>query len=151
MREVANPRILLAGGVLPVALTVVAVVANAGTGGDKGTDEPVRAKLTLERAAQPEAGYDEAVVSVPNQRLNSLDTTGGATSVLLRCLDRDGRVTVHQRHKWPLVEEDGYPPHIHQPAAEKVLDSLRRCRLTGSGIDFSGSTAGALPPIRPVQ
>lgn len=150
MPAVSNPRILVATGVVLAALIAV-VVAAGGSGDGETAGKPVRAKLTLERAVQPEAGNVELVVSLPDRRLNSPDTTGGATSVLLRCADRNGRVTIRQRHKWPLVEETGYPPHIHQPAVPEVLDGLRSCRITGPGVAFAGRVAGRLPTLRPVQ
>ncbi|MGH3992833.1 MAG: hypothetical protein ACRDSN_10275, partial [Pseudonocardiaceae bacterium] len=69
----------------------------------------------------------------------------------LRCVDRSGRVTIRQRHKWPLVEETGYAPHIHQPAVPEVLDGLRSCRITGPGVAFAGRVAGRLPAFQPVR
>jgi len=141
------------------ALVVGVILAAGGSGGggsggkpERGSGgKPVRAKLILERGVQPESGYEEVIVSLPSQRLNNPGTTGGATSVLLRCFDKHDRMTIHQRHHWPLVEERGYPPHIHQPAVAKVLNGLGSCRLTGPGIDFAGRVAGRLPPIKPVQ
>ena len=135
----------------PAALMLALALAACGSGGGGTSGKPAHVNLTLERAVQPEAGYEEVIVSLPNQRLNNLGTTGGAKSVLLRCFAKNGRMTIHQRHPWPLVVEPGYPPHIHQPALAKVLDTLGRCRLTGPGVDFAGRVAGRLPPIKPVQ
>ncbi|HWC27147.1 MAG TPA: hypothetical protein VG474_11240, partial [Solirubrobacteraceae bacterium] len=143
---------MLAGGVGLIAVLVTIIVTSDGSGPaagkdrpgatvgqqDRAADRPVRATLTLERT-QLEPDEEELIVSLPNERLNTLQTTRGATSVLLTCVDEDGRVSVRQRHPWPLVVEAGYPPHIHQPATPELLDSLRRCRLTGRGIAFVGS------------
>ena len=94
---------------------------------------------------QREAGYDELVVNLPDRRLNTIETTGGATSVLLRCVDKNGRETIRQRHDWPPLEEYGHPStHVHQPAAENVLDNLHACRMTGRGINFEGRVRGRL-------
>ncbi len=139
---------MLTAAVLVVAVLAGAAVLALGGSGD-GDDEPrrtVRARLTLERFMQPETGRAELLVSLPEKRLNQPDTTGGATSVLLRCVDQTGAVRVRRPTAWPLLEELGYPlPHIHQPASRKVLDSIRACRLTGSGIDFAGRVPGRLP------
>jgi hypothetical protein len=52
-------------------------------------------------------------------------------------------VAIRQRHDWPLVEEAGYPPRIHQPERVQVLDRVRACRLVGNGLDFSGEAPSA--------
>ncbi len=44
-----------------------------------------------------------------------------------------------------LLEEPGFPPHIHQPAPPEVLNSVRSCRLTGTGIDFTDAVSGRPP------
>ena len=95
----SNPRVLVAVAVL-VVLSVLAVVFVAG-GPEKEatgvavradsaarTEKPVRtvrSELTLERAVLPTTGQpEELVVSLPEQRLNVPETTGGETTVLLR-------------------------------------------------------------------
>lgn len=148
-----NPRTVLAGVVALVVLCVAIIIIVTGdSGGARSAKAPVRtarAKLTLERAAPPETPSLELVVSLPDERLNTRDTTGGKASVLLTCLDEGGRRLFRVRHPWPLVEEYGYPPHIHQPAAADVLDRLRSCRLTATGIDFAGRAPGRLPRLKP--
>ena len=146
MAAVSSPRAFLAGGVLVVTLLVAVAVTVFASGGSEGgaarTAGPARATLKLERAVLPDTGRPELLVSLPDERLNTLSTTGGKTSVLLRCVDRGGAVTVRQRHPWPLLEEVGYPPHVHQPALPKVLDALGRCRMVGSRVDFAGRVPG---------
>jgi hypothetical protein len=166
-----NPRVLLAAAVAGVAALVVVLVVVLG-GGDSGGDgtvagaangtattpagatapkllpvpaEKARVKLKLERAQGP--GYEELLVSLPDERMNTPETNANAPTALLTCVDRSGRRTVHGEHPWPLVVEEGYPPHIHQPALPKVLDTVRRCRLQGRGIDFSGSVKNRLPRL----
>ena len=146
-----NPRVLVAVAVAVVAVVVVAIVLATG-----GSDEPeaakppaapvrtVRGPITLERVVL-RPGAEELVVSLPDEQLNTPQTTGGATSVLLRCVDEAGSEAIRQRHPWPLEVEYGYPPHVHQPAKARVLAELRSCRLTGPGIDFAGDA----PPAQP--
>ena len=105
----------------------------------------VRAKLTLEQAKRADTGQLELLVSLPGPRLNSLALTGGASSVELSCFDRGGKRAVRQPIAWPLVEEPGYPPHIHLPAGKEQLAAIRRCRLAGPGMDFEGRVTGRLP------
>ena len=158
---VSNARIVAA--VLAVVGVLVVVVLTAG-GSDDGADPPlrtgtprplaepartVRSELTLERFVVPTTGQpEELVVSLPEERLNVPATTGGATQVLLRCVDRSGAEKLRQTVAWPLLEEPGYPPHIHQAIRPDVLVGVRGCRLTGPGIDFRGRVSGRVPAGR---
>ena len=144
-----NPRALLAAGVLVMAV-VAGVVLLTVAGGDsdgegEGPPRPVRASLTLEQFARLDTGEPELLVSLATPQLNTLDTTGGETVVLLRCSDSAGATIIRQPAEWPLEEEVGFLPHIHQPASREQLDSVRACTLTGPGIAFEGRVAGRLP------
>jgi hypothetical protein len=153
---VRNPRLLVAAGVVLVAVAL-GVVLLAGSGGDApvGGDlptatqtEPLRtvtATLTLEQAELPDSGGRELLVSLPGPQFNTLDVTRGGVLVSLRCFDRGGALVLDQPVDWPLPEEAGYPPHIHRPAARRMLDEIRRCRVTAPGIDFEGRVSGRLP------
>lgn len=144
-----NPRVLLAGATLAVAAAVVVVLLLAGGSGGGG-EEPrrtARARLTLEEFRTPDTGTLELLVSLQQTRLNDPELTGGERSVLLRCFDERDSVAIRTRTDWPLLEEAGYPlPHIHHPVAREVLERIRRCRLTGPGIDFEGRVPGPPPP-----
>lgn len=148
MPRMKNPRVLLAGALLAVAVVVVTGVLAVGGSGGEGDkpDAPVRAKLTLEQYTRPDTGATELLVSLRETRLNTPDTTGGARTVLLRCVDEGGAPTIRARTKWPLLEESGYPfPHVHHLADRRLLSRVRGCRLTGPGIDFEGRVPGRLP------
>lgn len=148
MGGVRNPRALLAVIVLLAVLAAVAVAVFVGGGSEGGSEGRLRtvgSELTLERFVVPTTGQPELLVSLPDRRLNAPQTTGGETSVLLRCFDRSGALKIRQQTAWPLLEEVGYPPHIHQLARPDVLDVVRACRLTGPGIDFGGRVPGRLP------
>jgi len=157
-----SSRVLIAVAALAVSgvLAVVIFVVGGSDGATGGTDNEgttgaerpaealpaVRSELTLERAIVPTTGQpEELVVSLPAQRLNALETTGGATRVLLRCVEASGAETLREAVAWPLLEEAGFPPHIHQPIRPDVLDGVRGCRLTGPGIDFEGRVPGRVP------
>ena len=144
-----NPRALLAAGVVVLAV-VAAVVLLTVTGGDsdgeeEGPPRPVRASLTLEQFTRPDTGEPELLVSLATPQLNTLETTGGESVVVLECSDGAGATIIRRPTEWPLEEEVGFLPHIHQPASRKQLDSVRACTLTGPGIDFEGRVAGRLP------
>lgn len=149
MSHVKNLRTLLAAGVGIVAV-VLGIVLLPGLGGDsKGendTPRVVRAKLALERSSAPDTGRGELLVSLPATELNRLELTRGARVVWLRCFDGSGALTIRAPIDWPLLEEPGFPAHIHQPADRQQLDGVRRCRLTGPGIEFEGNATGRLPP-----
>lgn len=144
-----NPRALLAAAVLVVAVVagvVLLTVADGDSDGEgEGPPRPVRAALTLEQFARLDSGEPELLVSLATPQLNTLETTGGKRVVLLRCTDGAGATIVRRPTEWPLQEEAGFLPHIHQPASREQLDGIRGCALTGPGIDFEGRVAGRLP------
>ena len=142
--------------VIVVVVVVVVALSRGGGSPDKPGDvasqlqpEPrrtVRAKLTLEQFGQPGTSKRELLVSSPGPQVNRPEMIAGQPVVWLRCLDREGKTVIRKPHSWPLLEEPGYPlPHIHQPADKRQLSSIRRCLLTGSGIDFAGTVTGRLP------
>jgi len=143
-----NPRVLIAAGVALAALAVVVVVlslAGGETSSDDG-DRPlrvVRATLTLERVPASGSTPPELLVSLPSERLNTPEATGGARAVTLRCLDARGAVVLSGPADWPLLEEPGFPPHTHQPVNSQLLDRISACSLTGPGIDFDGQVTSA--------
>ena len=146
-----NPRLLLAGG-LAIAAVVMGGVVLAGVGGGSGDESAkprvTRAALTLERASRPDAGGEELLVSLPVAHLNTPEINNGESVVTLRCVDSSGATAVERPVDWPLPEEEGLAPHIHEPAQEAVLDSIRGCTLKGAGIDFGAATSGPLPAPR---
>lgn len=123
----SNPRVLVAVAVAAV-LAVLAVVFVAGnpedaTDSTARTAEPVRtvrSELTLERFVLPTAGMpEELLVSLPEQRLNVPATTGGETTVLLRCVDEGGTEKLRQRVGWPLLEEPDTRPTSISPSGRR--------------------------------
>ena len=154
--RVANPRVVLAVGVAIVAVAVgVGLVALGGgdggkggsADGDKGPVAPrvVRAALKLEQYTRPDTGESELLASIPSPRFNGADMVRGTPLVWLQCFDATGKSLFRYAQDWPLLEEVGYPPHIHQLATARVLRSIRRCSVTGVGVDFEGSVTGRLP------
>lgn len=144
----SNPRVLLAAGVALIALVIVVGLSlTSGGSSDERDRTPriVRGELTLEKFTAPGATQPELLVSLADPELNTLDVTGGERVVSLRCFDDSGSVVIRRVADWPLLEEPGYLPHIHQPANRRLLQSVRACRLTGPGIDFEGQLAAGAP------
>lgn len=146
-----NLRVLFAGGVVLTSVAAgggLALSLGGGSGSDDDRDRPlpvVRAKLTLERLGPPDSAAPELLVSLSVPRLNTAEVTGGARTVTLRCFDAEGKIAITRPADWPLLEEPGFPPHIHQPGIPRLLSSVRVCRLTGPGIDFEGRVPGPAP------
>jgi hypothetical protein len=154
---------MLAVGVLVAVLAaaVVLTLSDAGTSTSPGREARppdaarartplpvVRSKLTLAEFDRQDAGT-ELLVSLPTSRLNTAKTTGGERSVTLTCFGANGARAFSVPQAWPMMEEFGYPfPHLHVPVGPQLLDTIRRCRLTGPGIDFEGRVPGRLPLAR---
>jgi hypothetical protein len=161
-----NPRVLLAAGIALALVAVGVVLLSSGgdtnaparapqrsTGHPPGPPQPAlpvhRAALRLQKFRPQGAERAELLISLPAARLNATRTTGGATSVTLTCFSANGARAFAVPTAWPQQEEFGFPlPHIHVPAGRQLLDGLRRCRLTGPGIDLEGHVAGRLPLAR---
>lgn len=152
MSRPRNPRALFAACIVVVAVVAAIVLLPRDADDSAATpDVPlrvVRAQLALEAFVRPDTGERELLVSLAVPQLNRLDVTGGARLVSLLCTDRSGATPVRRPVDWPLLEEPGFAPHIHQPASRRLLDSIRSCRLTGPGIDFEGRVSKRLSGTR---
>lgn len=141
-----NPRARLAAGVVVAVLAGVALLAlTDGGADDEEPVRPVRAALVLEQFDLPQTGERELLVSLAQPRLNTLENNRGERVVLLRCADSAGATLVRRPAEWPLLEEVGYLPHIHQPASREQLARIRSCSVTGPGVELAGRVSGSLP------
>jgi hypothetical protein len=145
---VRNPRVLLAVALVLGLLVAGVVVLTSGNGTRPASDKPlpvVRSSITLAQRDAPATG-PELLISLPTGRLNSRRTTGGRTTVSLTCFESSGAKAFTVPQPWPMMEEFGYPlPHLHVPVGPQLLETIRRCRLTGPGIDLEGHVPGRLP------
>jgi hypothetical protein len=146
-----NPRVLLAAALLLGLLVAGVVLLTSGGDTRPAHNAPlpvVRSSLTLQQRDTPDSG-PELLISLPEARLNSRKTTGGDTSVALTCFSAGGARAFRVPQPWPMMEEFGYPlPHLHVPVGPQLLETIRRCRLTGPGIDLEGQVPGRLPRAR---
>ena len=114
----------VAAVVAVVAAAVLVAVALATRSGE------VADALRVERA--PTGA--EVVVYLEDREANVPDTVGGASSVMLECLDRAGEVLVSAAQPWPFTDTDGdtLDPHVHLSLDAELLARADRCRLKGA-------------------
>ena len=92
--------------VIVIVLLVVGPLAIwAATSGGSGDGD--KQGLIVERGVSI-TGEPELVLSIAGE----VEVTGGATSVTVECLDKDGKSLIKGTQPWPFIEEAGYPyPH----------------------------------------
>jgi hypothetical protein len=122
----------VAGAVAVAAAAVLVVVALAtGGGGEEAADA-----LRVERA--PNGA--EVIIYLENREANVPATAGGATSVMVECLDRAGEVLLSAAQVWPFADTDGgsLEPHVHMPLDPDRLARVQRCRVKGADPALEG-------------
>jgi hypothetical protein len=121
-----------------IAAPLVAWTASAG--GDEKTKN-----LMVERSTALTGG-PELLISLGEDDLNTLKTTNGKRAVRVECVDRDGRVVIDAKKKWPFVGERGYDyPHVHQVTSREQVQRADSCRLRGTRVLLQANVKGALP------
>ena len=128
---------------LAAALAAVVLVPLA-IWGVTSLAEEESAALVIETYPAPSRGTVELVVALPNEELNTLETTDGAPSVGLECVDAEGRVEFRVDHPVPFSDTDGglEPPHVHQRVDEDQLAAIESCRLDGTTLELEGAPDG---------
>jgi hypothetical protein len=113
--------------VIVIVLLVVAPLAiwAATSGGSGNGDER---GLIVERGVSV-TGEPELVLSIAGD----VEVTGGASSVTIECLDKEGKALIKGTQPWPFIEEPGYPyAHVHQIDSPEKVEGARRCRVLGT-------------------
>jgi hypothetical protein len=124
--------------VLIIAAPLVAWTASSRDDGEKS--------LTVERWTALD-GTPELLVSLGDKALNVLATTNGKRVVRVKCVDRDGRIVLDAKQKWPFIYERGYEyAHAHQKTSRQQLQRADRCRLQGTLVRLEAAVKGALAP-----
>ena len=79
-------------------------------------------------------GVPEIVIYLEDPDLNTPETSGGAESVAIECMDRGGAVVFRGRENWPFSDTDGgiFDPHVHVRVDQAILGLIDRCRLKGT-------------------
>jgi hypothetical protein len=114
----------------PAIVIVVLVAAPlaiwAATSGGSGDGD--KEGLIVERGVSL-TGAPELVVSIAGPA----EVTSGASSVMVECMDKDGKVIVKAPQPWPFVDEPGYPyPHAHLADDAEKVEGARRCQVLGT-------------------
>jgi hypothetical protein len=120
---------------LAVSIPLV-IVALAGGGGD---DEPASRPGGL-RVERSPGGLPEIIVYVEDRSLNVPATAGGTPTVVVECMDADGRVVSSRPEAWPFSDTDGgtLDPHAHIGMNPGLLEQIARCRLSGTDPPLEG-------------
>jgi hypothetical protein len=126
---------LVALAVLLAVATPLVIVALAGSG-DEGTAKRPAA-LRVERTP---GGLPEITIYVEDRSLNQPGTAGGAGTVVVECVDGDGRVVSSRPEPWPFTDTDDgtVEPHAHIGMDPAALERIARCRLTGTDPPLEG-------------
>jgi hypothetical protein len=133
-----------ARSVAPKAVIVLIIaaplVAWTATSGDE-TKEAL--KVDRETAL---TGAPELLISLGDDDVNTLKTTGGKRTVRVRCVGRDGKVVLAARTGWPFVDERGYDyAHTHVVATRAQVQRAQSCRLLGTSPLLQAEVEGRLP------
>jgi heme/copper-type cytochrome/quinol oxidase subunit 2 len=132
LRSVAPVAIIVAIIVAPLALWTTA------SGGDDKA-------LMVERFKNVTNDAPELLISLGDEELNKLTTTGGKTSVRIECIGRQGQPVLTGRQKWPFIRERGYEyPHAHQAATPEQVQRADECRVRGTRVTLEADVEGAL-------
>jgi len=123
---------------LAAALAAIVLVPLAIWGVTSLSEE--ESALVIETYPGTSRGMVEFVVALPNEELNTPETTDGAPTVGLECVDAEGRVEFRVDHPFPFSDTDGglEPPHVHQRVGTDQLAAIESCRLDGTTVELEG-------------
>lgn len=135
---------------LAAALAAVILVPLA-IWGATSLSEDESATLVVETYPGPSPEMVEFVVALPDEELNTPETTDGAPTVGVECLDAEGRVEFRVDHPFPFSDTDGglEPPHVHQRVGTDQLAAIETCRLDGTTVELEGAPDAAAPDASP--
>jgi hypothetical protein len=124
--------------VVIIAAPLVAWTATSGED-EKSPDLRVQRSTAL-------TGAPELLVSLGEDDLNRPQTTGGKRAVRIVCVDRDRRVVLDVKKRWPFANELGYDyPHTHLVTSRAQVQRAQRCRVQGTRVRLEADVEGRLP------
>jgi hypothetical protein len=130
--------------VAPIAV-IVLIIAAPLVAWTASADDEKRKPLRVQRETAL-TGAPELLVSLGDDDMNTLKTTGGNRSIRVVCVGRDGRVVMNRKKRWPFVNERGYDfPHAHLVADRTEVQRAQRCRLQGTNVRLEAEVEGRLP------
>ena len=134
MDQASRTRLVALAVLLAVAAPLV-IVALAGSDDHETVERP--AALRVERTP---GGLPEITIYIEDRSLNKPSTAGGDTSVVVECVDSDGRVVWKLPEAWPFTDTDEgtVDPHAHIGMDPAQIERIARCRLTGTDPPLEG-------------
>ncbi len=134
MEKASRTRLVALAVLLAVAAPLV-IVALAGGGDEEPAERP--AGLRLERTP---GGLPEITIYLEDRSVNRSSTAGGAATVVVECVDAEGRLVWDRPQAWPFADTDQgtLDPHAHIGMDPALLDRIARCRLTGTDPPLEG-------------
>jgi hypothetical protein len=134
MEKAARTRLVALAALLAVAAPLVIVVL-ANSGDEESAERP--AALRVERTP---GGLPEITIYIEDRSLNQPSTAGGDTSVVVECVDTEGRIVWKLPEAWPFTDTDrgSVDPHAHIGMEPAQIERIARCRLTGTDPPLEG-------------
>jgi hypothetical protein len=137
MDKASRTRLVALAVLLAVAAPLV-IVALAGSGDEElEAASERRAALRIERTP---GRLPEITIYIEDRSLNNPATAGGAATVVVECVDAEGRIVSSRPEAWPFsdTDEGTVDPHAHIGMDPALLERIARCRLTGTDPPLEG-------------
>ena len=98
--------------------------------GSSGGADPENGSLRVERSTEAA----QMLIYITEDEANTPERAGGRRSVMVECLDAEGRVIASQVDPWPMTQTDGntLSPHAHVPVDPAQIGDVASCRLRGT-------------------
>jgi hypothetical protein len=111
------------------------IVALANSGDEESAERP--AALRVQRTP---GGVPEITIYIEDRSLNKPSTARGETSVVVECVDTEGRIVWKLPEAWPFTDTDSgsVDPHAHIGMDQAQIERIARCRLTGTDPPLEG-------------
>jgi hypothetical protein len=134
MDRASRTRLVALAVLLAVAAPLV-VLALADSGDEGSAERP--AALRVERTP---GGLSEITIYIEDRSLNKASTAGGDTSVVVECVDTEGRIVWKLPEAWPFTDTDDgtIDPHAHIGMDPAQIERIARCRITGTDPPLEG-------------
>jgi hypothetical protein len=134
MDRASRTRLVALAVLLAVAAPLV-IVALANSGDEESAERP--AALRVQRTP---GGVPEITIYIEDRSLNKPSTARGETSVVVECVDTEGRIVWKLPEAWPFTDTDSgsVDPHAHIGMDQAQIERIARCRLTGTDPPLEG-------------
>ena len=134
MEPASRTRLIALAVLLAISVPLI-VIASSGGGSDDGGGGKDGIRIEPSNL-----GIPEIVIYLEDPDVNTAETSDGAESVAIECMDRGGAVVFRGREPWPFSDTDGgiFDPHVHVRVEPAILGLIDRCRLKGTDPALEG-------------